>query len=230
MRGLQLGLGSQLVLGAGAVLVGSGLWGFWRENRLAFLLLVLPAISTGVGVVGMRGSIYPRYLFLLIGFAILIVVRGAMVLGAWLGKLGNPSRDPVAGRGLGIGLMLLMIAASAASVGRVYRHPKQDFGGELRFVESERRDGEPVMTAGAAAWPIRTTTAAIGRRSRVSHKSSGYRERDHRVWRVYTFPRYIDDETPGLMDAIDRLFKTVRVFPGHALARRGLRWRQGRRG
>ena len=60
---------------------------------------------------------------------------------------------PRLGRAIGIGCMVLVITASAASLGRVYRHPKQDFSGALQFVESERRGAEPVLTAGAAAWP-----------------------------------------------------------------------------
>ena len=49
----------------------------------------LRAVVTVLGLVAMRGKMYPRYLFLLVGFAILIVVRGAMVLGALLARLGN---------------------------------------------------------------------------------------------------------------------------------------------
>jgi len=214
LRGLQLGLGSQLVLGAGAVFVGCGLWGFWRENRLAFFLLVLPAVVMGLGVVGMRGSMYPRYLFLLFGFAILIVVRGAMVLGDLLRRLVNQGHDARFGRAIGISCMLLVIAASAASLGRVYRYPKQDFGGALRFVESERRASEPVLTAGAAAWPYQNYYGRDWPQIKSLDQIESMREETRRVWLLYTFPRYIEDETPGLMDAIQHCFKTVRVFPG----------------
>jgi uncharacterized membrane protein len=214
LRGLQLGLGSQLVLGAGAVFVGCGLWGFWRENRLAFLLLVLPAVMMVLGVVGMRGSMYPRYLFLLLGFGILIVVRGAMVLGDLLRRLGNPRRDARIGRVIGIGCMLLVITASAATLGRVYRHPKQDFSGAMRFVESERRTAEPVLTAGAAAWPYQNYYGRDWPQIKSLDQIESIRGQTRRVWLLYTFPRYIEDETPGLMDAIQHRFKTVRVFPG----------------
>ncbi len=214
LRGLQLGLGSQVVLGAGAVFVGCGLWGYWRENRLAFLLLVIPAVMMGCGVIGMRGSMYPRYLFLLLGFGVLIVVRGAMVLGDWLGRLGKPSRNAAFGRAIGIGCMVLVSLASAASVGRVYRHPKQDFGGALRFVESARRGSEPVMTAGAAAWPYQNYYGRDWPQIKSLEQIDSIGGQTHRVWLLYTFPRYIEDETPGLMAAIHRQFKTVRVFPG----------------
>jgi mannosyltransferase len=213
-RGLELGLGSQLVLAAGAVLVGCGLLGYWRENRIAFLLLVVPSAVTVLGVVGISRSMYPRYLFFALGFGILIVVRGAMVLGSALGRLAASSRDAGLGRAIGTAFMLLLIGASAASLGRVYRLPKQDFAGALEFLESRRRPPEPVLTAGAAAWPYQNYYGRAWPKIKDSKQIDAMGGRDRRVWLVYAFPSYIDDETPGLMDEIRRQFRTVRVFPG----------------
>jgi mannosyltransferase len=215
LRGLELGLGSQLALVVGAFLVGCGLWGYWKENRLAFLLLVIPTAASVLGVVAMGGSLYPRYVFHLFGFGILIVVRGAMVLGGLLGRLGSPWLDPARlGLAIGIGCMALGITASAATLGRVYRLPKQDFSTALQFVESERRGSEPVMTAGAAAWPYQNYYGRNWPEIRDLGQIESVGGQAGRVWLVYTFPRYIEDETPGLMDAIHRRFKTIRVFPG----------------
>jgi mannosyltransferase len=214
LRGLQLGFGSQLVVAAGAFLVGCGLWGYWKENRPAFLLLVLPGVVTGLGLVVVLGKLYPRYLFLLAGFAILIVVRGAMVLGALLARLGNSPRRSALGQAIGIGSIALVIVASAGSLGRVYGHPKQDFSGALRFVESERQGTEPVLTAGAAAWPIQHYYERDWPQIKDIKQIESFSRHARRVWLVYTFPSYIEDETPGLMDAIERKFKTIRIFPG----------------
>jgi len=214
LRGLQLGFGSQLAVAVAALLVGCGLWGYWRENRPAFLLLVLPAVVTVLGLVGLLGKMYPRYLFLLFGFAILIVVRGAMVVGAVLGRHTNPLRGAALGRMIGIGCMLLAITVSSSSLVRVYRHPKQDFYGALRFVESARRSSEPVLTAGAAAWPYQHYYGRDWPELKDIAQTESIRGQARRVWLVYTFPRYIEDETPGLMDAIGREFKTIQVFRG----------------
>jgi uncharacterized membrane protein len=214
LRGLELGLGSQLVLVVAGLLVGCGLWGYWKENRLAFRLLVFPTAAAGLGVVAMRGSMYPRYLFLLFGLGILIVVRGAMVLGAWLARRGDPLRNDALGRMIGFGCMVLVIIVSTTTLGRVYRYPKQDFSGALQFVESERRGAEPVLTAGAAAWPYQNYYGRDWPKVKDPQQIESLGGQSGRVWLLYTFPRYIEDETPGLMDAIQRRFKTVRVFPG----------------
>ncbi len=214
LRGLQLGFGSQLVVAAGAIFVGCGLWSYWKENRPAFFLLVLPGVVTGLGLVAVLGKLYPRYLFLLAGFAILIVVRGAMVLGAILARVADSRRRTTVARTIGIAAIALMIAVSTASLGRVYGHPKQNFSGAVRFVESERQLTEPVLTAGAAAWPIQHYYERDWPQIKDIKQIESFSRQGGRVWLVYTFPSYIEDETPGLMNAIDRRFKTIRVFPG----------------
>jgi hypothetical protein len=99
-------------------------------------------------------------------------------------------------------------------MGRVYRLPKQDFFGAVSFVESQQHPGEPVVTAGAAAWPIRRYYDRDWPQIKDMAAVDGLGGPDRRVWLVYTFPRYIDDETPGLMAAIRQRFREVRVFPG----------------
>ncbi len=96
LRGLQLGFGSVVVLALGGLLVACGLRGYWRENRTAFWLMVFPAGGICFGTLAAGGSIYPRYLFLLAGFAILIVVRGAMVLGGFVESLASSAPECVA--------------------------------------------------------------------------------------------------------------------------------------
>jgi len=115
---------------------------------------------------------------------------------------------------IGIACMMLGITGSAATVGRVYRYPKQDFSGAMQFIESERRAAEPVLTAGAAAWPYENYYGRDWPKLKDPKQIESIGARAPRVWLVYTFPRYIEDETPGLMDAIHRSFKTIRVFPG----------------
>ncbi len=214
LRGVQLGFGSQLAVVTLGLLIGLGLWGYWRDNRLAFLVLVLPGVVTGLGVVGASGKMYPRYLFLVAGFADLIVVRGAMVLAALLARIGGPRRGDALERVIGVGSMALVIAASAATLGGVYRHPKQDFVGALQFVESARRGDEPVLTAGGAVWPFEHFYGRDWPQLRDVRQIEPIAGRARRIWLVYTFPRYIEDESPGLMAAIGRQFRTIRVFAG----------------
>ena len=168
--GLELGFGSQLVISAGAFLVGCGLWGYWRANRQAFFLLVLPGLVTVLGLAVVLGKMYPRYLFSLAGFAILIVVRGAMVLGALLSRLaGSPYRIAI-GRAIGITCIALVITVSAASLARVYRLPKQDFTGAMRWWIPPGRSPTWFSRQARQPGPSSTTTCVTGPSSWTSSR------------------------------------------------------------
>src|SRR5690606_29567359 len=81
LRILRIGLGGGWTVLAGATVFAIGLASYLRQSPLVFALFVLPGVTTVAGAMLGRGTMYPRFFFFLIGFALLIVVRGAMVLG-----------------------------------------------------------------------------------------------------------------------------------------------------
>jgi mannosyltransferase len=210
-RGLTLGFGTTAVLLGAAVLVAFGAWSYFRQNRLAFSLFALPGVITAVGAVLTRGTMYPRFYFSLIGFAILILIRGVIALPEWLGAR---MRSPRLGTVLAAAMAAGLLAASGISLLRNYRFPKQDFEGALAFVESHRAEGETVVTAGATTYPMRNYYG----KSWEGIESAGNLEALCRpgqvVWLMYTFPRYLEAAVPGITDVIQREFKLVQVFPG----------------
>jgi mannosyltransferase len=211
LRGLSLGFGTTaVVLGAGVV-VALGAWSYWRQSRLVFALFALPGLFMFLGAVAARGTMYPRFYFFLLGFAILVLVRGVFALPRWVGRVaGSPGLVPV----FTAVLAGALLAASGISLLRNYRYPKQDFAGALQFVESHRGAGENVATAGASTYPMRE----YYRRAWESIETAGKLEqlcREGRVvWLLYTFPRYLEAAVPGISDVIRRKFTVVHVFPG----------------
>jgi len=184
------------------------------------LLLILPALTTLVGGFAGRGTMYPRFFFLLVGFVLLIGVRGAFVSAAWLAgalKRGvsaipaTPSADrgaPLAMAALGI-----LLVASLASLPRTWRLPKQDYGGALRFIEGQRGPNDVIAT-------VDMTTEIYGRYFRRSwHDVRDTEVADSlrsvgRVWLVYTFPRYLARYDARLAEMIERECRPERSFPG----------------
>lgn len=75
LRGLTLGFGTTAVLFGAGVLVAFGAWSYFQQSRLVFALFALPAVLTLLGAVVARGTMYPRFYFSLIGFAILVLIR-----------------------------------------------------------------------------------------------------------------------------------------------------------
>src|SRR5208337_80190 len=84
LRGLTLGSG---VLGAVvcvALVVACGYWSYYKQSRVVFALFALPGLVTLLGALLARGTMYPRFYFYLIGLAVVILVRGLMVIPRWV--------------------------------------------------------------------------------------------------------------------------------------------------
>jgi hypothetical protein len=158
---------------------------------------------------------YPRFYFFLIGFAVLILVRGVFVIPRWIAanllrRFPQANPGPVLTALLATGL----VAASGLSLMRNYRYPKQDFEGALKFVDAERKNGEIVVTAGAAIYPLRQYYAKPWESVETEEKLQEVCRQGRNVWLVYTFPRYLADAAPAVMGMIRREFTVIRVFHG----------------
>ena len=104
----------------------------------------------------MRGTMYPRFYFFLIGFAVIVLVRGVIVIPEWIAAHW-PRWFPNINLGPALTAILatVLLVSSALSLGRNYRYPKQDFEGAMQFIDAETKDGGIVVTAGAATYPYR---------------------------------------------------------------------------
>lgn len=213
LAGLQLGLGTAAGALAGVMLLLLGLWSYYRQSPFLAALFVLPGLFTVAAVLALRQPIFPRFLFFLAGFGVLIVVRGAIEAGAWvLRKRKDGSPAPVTF--LGFALVAAMSAAAAASLPFDYRYPKQDFEGALRFVDTRREAGEPVVTAGGAIYPFREYYRRDWRGIRSVGELRDIRAAGERVWMIYTLGEYIEADAPDLMRTLRDDCRVVEVFRG----------------
>ena len=215
IRVIQQGLGAGTLVGVlgAAALFGLGVLSYARRAPLVLALFLVPGMVTVIGAAIARGTMYPRFFFFMVVFLVLILIRGTLVFGDWLGDR-MMSRRPIS-RSLGPAIVgLMMVASVAGLVGYTYRYPKQDYKGAIAFVESRAGEADTIGTTGAGAWPLlefherpyqHIETVADLERSR----SSG-----GRMWMVFTFPRYIENEAPEIMTAIDDECVHEAVFPG----------------
>ena len=213
LRGLILGLGTAGMLAAAALVVFCGAWSYFKQSGLVFALFVFPGVTTALGAVLARGTMYPRFYFFLIGFAVLILVRGVFVIPQWI-TARSPQFDPRLRSWLTAVLVGVLLTGSAFSLVRNYQHPKQDYEGAIQFVDAERKDGEPVVTAGAAALPLLQYYARPWENIETAERLQEICGQGRAVWIVYTFPRYLDAWRPTLMEIIRNRFTVIRVFPG----------------
>jgi 4-amino-4-deoxy-L-arabinose transferase-like glycosyltransferase len=208
LRGLELGLGAWGVLAA-ALLGSLGLLSYARQSRVLSAMMIVPGLLAAVAVAVLQWPMRPRFFFFLIGFAAMILARGAVVAGDLSARRWAPARGALAG-----GLVAALLAASLLSLPYGYRHPKQDFGGAMQFVEASRGRQDAVATAGAASLPYREyygrSWASLERAEQLQRLAA----QAPRLWLLYTFPEYIEVSAPDLMRTIRRDCTTVRTFRG----------------
>jgi mannosyltransferase len=205
VRVLALGFGAgnatlgAVVIAAGGALFAVGVASYARQNTLALALFVAPVAVIFAGAALARGTFYPRFLFALAGFAVLIGVRGVLVAADWVERrLRSRRTGEVRSERLGTAVMACAILLSCASLAKLYRLPKQDFVGAERHIVTSRAASESVAVAGAAItayrdylhhdWPQVRTAAELNRMRSTNA-----------VWLVYTFPRYLARSAPEVM-------------------------------
>jgi hypothetical protein len=188
---------------------------YWRQDRYVVGLMVIPGAITALVMLFLEHNLWPRFFFFAIGFGMMLLVRGAMVAGAWAqGVLGGRSKQRPYDAAWGTALVALMILASAWSVRSAWIYPKQDFAGALEFVESQRQPGEPVALAGLAVFPYREyykrDWPAVATRAELDAQ----RAQGQRTWLVYASPIFVESRQPEIWNAIRTEFEQVRVFRG----------------
>ena len=215
LRGLRIGLGAEAVVVVAGALFAAGLASYWRQSRVAAAVFVLPGLVTAAGAVMARGTMYPRFYFYLLGFGLLILVRGTMVVAAMLAaRMSREAERRTNGLTWGTVMVALLILVSAVSLLRNYHYPKQDYGGALRFVETRRQTDEPVVTAGAIGYVYREYYRRPWAQLESAPQLETIRGQGRRVWVLYTFPMYLERGSPELMAAIRRECTAKQVFLG----------------
>jgi 4-amino-4-deoxy-L-arabinose transferase-like glycosyltransferase len=219
LRGLRIGFGAGAGVAVAGIFFAVGLWSYWRQSGVAAAVLVMPGMVTAAGTLLARNTMYPRFYFFLLGFGILILVRGAMRLGAMAADVFSEmaigeqhTRRELA---WGTALTAAILVLSAVSLLRNYQYPKQDFGSAMQFVEQQREANEPVVTAGGSiAYVYQEYYGQLWTQVQTPADLDSVRKQGHDVWLLYMFPRYLDDSAPALMSEIRRDCPTTKVFKG----------------
>ncbi len=215
VRGMGIGFGTAAGALAGALLLACGLVSYYRQSRFLLALFVLPGAIIVAGAIALARPIFPRFLFFLAGFGVLIVVRGALEVGAWIARRSR-ARAPAVGKASRAGIALVAVIAllSAISLRDNYRYPKQDFAGAAAHVAPHRAEGDPVVTAGAATFPYRDYYREPWNAVTSTAEVDALRAQGRPVWVVYTLARYLAAGAPQLMKTLREECRVDAVFRG----------------
>jgi len=206
LRSLQVGFATIAVVAGGAAVAAIGWLSILRRAPAAALAMVLPALLGGVCMWVLAHNLWPRFFFFSMGFALLIVVHGALrtaalLAGRWAGVVGT-------------GLAGALILASAATVPRCYAHPKQDFAGARDYVEQQRTPGDVVVAVGLAGVVYKRYYAPQWLVAQTQGELDAIRQAHSGVWLVYTLPIQVKTYRPDIWATIDKNCQIVKVFPG----------------
>jgi 4-amino-4-deoxy-L-arabinose transferase-like glycosyltransferase len=211
IKGMQISFSSGFVaLGALAVF-GAGLLNYIRTRpEIVMLFVIAPVVGAAV-VIALGHHLWPRFFLFAMGFAVLIVMRGAMQWAEWsMRVLRWPlSRSPRMGTALCSGLILV----SAISIPFAYG-PKQDYAGALEFVQASMAPGDIVVTAGLAAFPYNNFYGKDWQEVTRVEGLDSIRSSAKRTWLVYTFPTVLESTSPEIMTSIARDFRVIKEFYG----------------
>jgi len=212
LRNLAVVPGEIAAVVAGGAVLALGWWSVFRQHAEAALAMALPVVLCGVTMLALGHNLWPRFFFFAMGFALLLVVEGAVRLGDLVGGLLERRWAPA--QYAGPALAALLVVAFMATSGKAWALPKQDYLGAKAYVETQRQAGDAVVTVGLAAkvygdyyapeWTICSTPEELDRLRR-SHR---------RVWLIYTLPVQLQGFLPDLWAAIQRDFAVVKTFPG----------------
>ncbi len=168
-------------------------------------------------------NLWPRFFFFSMGFALLIVIRGAMATPQLLNAVTLKWRDAglsrLAERGrwvdvLGVALVCMILLASVATLPRNYRLPKQDFTGARDYIEQRRAPGAAVVAVGLAGMDYGRYFAPHWSAPETKTELEAIRQAHKAVWLVYTLPIEVKAYRPEIWSIIERDFEIVKVFPG----------------
>lgn len=212
LRSLKIGFAGGAVLVGGVVFLGAGWLDILRRYQRAGWAMVLPGVLGGGITLAMGHNLWPRFFFFSMGFALLIVIHGAMMAPEWLGSLLRLDRRYYAPAGYV--LSGIIIAASIVTIPRVYALPKQDFTGARDFVERQRHAGDNVVSVGLASLVYSLYYAPSWSMAKTKEDLAAIDSNGAPTYVVYTLPVALKSANPDIWEVVQKDFDTVKIFPG----------------
>ncbi|HSK18839.1 MAG TPA: glycosyltransferase family 39 protein [Longimicrobiales bacterium] len=204
-RGLAQGIpGGIVTLAFGALVPVVGAVDYFRRDRIATALMVLPVLITAGLLLATAHNLWPRFFFFAGGFAVLILVRGVFRLARLHRRRGEV---------LAVGASVLLLAGSVLLLPRAYG-PKQDYTGALEYVMAQRGPDDTVATVGIVGFTYQSYLGVDWPPVESEMELRNLAAAPAAVWLVYSMPELIAARSPELWHVIERDFRTAAVFQG----------------
>jgi hypothetical protein len=201
---------------AGALVFAVGCWSYLCQSPTVLALFFAPPLVVLATAVLLQRPTFPRFFFFAAGFALLVIMRGAVVIANWIARpIGRQSLRGDLEHVLPILAFTGMAGVSALTLPAAYRHPKQDYEGALNYVVTQIRPGELIASIGSGtSYPFQKYYNRPWQRLQSAAELEMAEKQYGTVWLLYTFERYLEALEPGIMKAVRTNCRDVKIFPG----------------
>jgi mannosyltransferase len=213
VRGLTGSLSAMAIL---AVLIGTAIaitggLSYLKEQALIPIVPVVAIATNLVALAVLNFGAYPRSFLYLLPFAVLILMRGAFLIGGlprhYLATRSYPTR-------LEYVIPALVVAGAIAMLPHLYRYPKQDYSGALAYARLQAAPDDTIAVVGYLAFGYQAYHApGLAFPANVAGLDA-LRASDKQVWVLYSFTRDMHRHFADINDYIDEEFRVYQVFPG----------------
>ncbi len=210
LSGLARGVpGGWLALAQGVLILGIGVWSYWRQSFWLLAIYLLGAVVTAAAIVALHHNLWPRFFFFNAGFFVLILFRGVFTLFDWLAKtpLGGSART------LGLLAAILLCIASAATLPRAWG-PKQDYEGPIAYLKDVAEPGDAIATVEMTNLPYQELFHRDWKELDSLADLEALEKSHPHTWVVYTTPIYLDASQPDIWRRLQTEYAEAKVFPG----------------
>ncbi len=215
LRGLRIGYSATGILVAGGLLFLTGCWSYAQQRATVLALFVIPpGVLLAVAVLAGR-PIFPASSSFWQGSACWCSSAACSVLAGAIGRrlpmaLNGPRTARwAAGVMIGSAALVSMLALPA-----LYRYPKQDYEGALRYVDATAGPDDAVLSAGVGtAVPYQRYYGRSWRRLQGAADLAHVREQGKVTWVLFTLRQYLDALEPDLIAEITARCTPVKTFP-----------------
>lgn len=151
IEGLSEGFGGLIGAGLALALLSLGFLSYAARTPMIAAMYVAPAPLVVLSALILGHAVRPRFLFVLAGFALLMLVRGAVIAGRSV-ETGLPAAGvKLPGQSIALAAVAVISIASAVSLPRNYETPKQNFMSAIALIELNAANGERGYIIGNAA-------------------------------------------------------------------------------
>jgi len=211
VNGLQVSFSNSGVALIAASILGIGLIDLARKKSHLVGLFLIPTLIGLTLMTSIGYTLFPRFFFFAMAFAVVVVMHGATVAGQFIGRL---VKQPV-GKAAWLPTVMCagIILASLPSLRYVY-FPKQNFAAAIELIEREKSSDDTVVTVGIADFPFNRYYGKAWKNVKSVEELDEIAPQAGRTWLVYTMPVHAKSAYPQVLARIDQDYELVKRFYG----------------